>query len=161
MIWLKLNKSSHLLALLILLLLIGCNKHKEVLIGKVQEVILSKPAAFGDLVRTKEVLVIIPRTGCSGCIGLADSYFKEETYDSSRVQFVFTKITSLKTLKIRIGKEKTEQSHVYVDTENSFSAGKLGSMYPMIAFIEKGKIVELEFLSPDKKHLINRLRGLL
>lgn len=159
--WSKSNKTSLCITLLIITVLTSCSMRNERLEQEAHHMILNQASSFKHALKEKEVLIIIPRTGCSGCIGLADYYFLEETYDTRKVQFVFTKISSLKTLRIRLGKDKIEQSHVYIDINNSFSKGALNSLYPAIVFMDAGKIMDIEFLSPDKEHLINTLMNKL
>ncbi|OEK06686.1 hypothetical protein [Roseivirga misakiensis] len=155
------NKSSlhkHIpIVVLIVVLVTSCNNQKKI-ISELGSVLQNKSSKLGIDFNKKEVLVIIPRTGCSDCIGTADLYYKEASYDPSRIQFVFTRIQSVKTLKIRMGKDIVRKEFVHIDSESRFSTGKLHSIYPLIVRLEEGEIKGIEYLSPDKKNLIDELR---
>lgn len=154
------NKSLSLLVSLIMLTcILSCQQPSKAIQQQLEEALLSEPSALGSSQNAKQVMMVIPRTGCSGCIGMADFYYKEASYDTAKIQFIFTKVSSVKTLKIRLGEEIIKKDFVHIDTERIFSARKLNSIYPIIVFLENGEIKDIEFLSPDKKNLINELRA--
>ncbi len=145
--------------LVLLTCIFSCQQPNKAIQQQLEEALLSKPSPLGEFQNAKEVMMVVPRTGCSGCIGMADFYYKEASYDTAKIQFIFTRVSSVKTLKIRMGEEIVEKDYVHIDTERIFSARKLNSIYPMIVFLENGEIKDIEFLSPDKKNLINELRA--
>lgn len=103
-------------------------------------------------------LVIIPRRGCSGCISVADYFFKTEGAGNERVQFVFTKLSSMKEMHAKIDKDLLSSSNVYLDKEGEFSRGGLDTIYPTVVFIKGGEIDRIELLTPDKKDLFKEVR---
>ncbi|MFY0593331.1 hypothetical protein [Roseivirga sp.] len=143
--------------IIIFTLISACNPQQE-LSNEIGLALESKSSALGQKFSEKEVLVVIPRTGCSGCIGTADHFYKEANYDPTKVQFIFTRIPSVKTLKIRLGKDISEKDYVYIDQEGTFSKGKLDSIYPLIIQLSNGEVLDIEFLSPDNKQVIIDLR---
>ena len=157
----KLNHSILKACLWIIILFIAvcsCNKFNKKAELQLEAIINEQEVDFQEQLGGKEVLFIIPRTGCSGCIGMADLFFKEKNYDPSKVQFVFTKVNSLKTLKIRLGPENLDKNNVYVDKNNLFSTKSLDSIYPIIVHMKSNEILKLEFLSPDNRNVLNKMR---
>jgi len=104
-------------------------------------------------------IVIIPRTGCSGCIGMADYFFKMEGAGNNRIQFIFTKIGSMKELHSKIDPTLLSSSNVLIDNEGAFGFGILDSIYPTIAFFDNDKISRIENLSPSNKNLLEDIRS--
>ncbi len=145
--------------LVLLTCIFSCQQPNKAIQQQLKEALLSEPSALGESQNAKQVMIVIPRTGCSGCIGMADFYYKEASYDTSKIQFIFTKVSSVKTLKIRLGEGIIKKDFVHIDTEGIFSSQKLSSIYPMVVFLENSEIKDIEFLSPDKKNLINELRA--
>lgn len=141
------------------LLLQACSSPSETLNKEVQAVLDTYSQAHGGATHSGEVLLIIPRTGCSSCIGIADRFFKQSSEDG-RMQFVFTKISSLKVLKIRLGPEVTEDENVHLDMANNFSKKSMDSIYPIVVFLDKGRVQKVEFITPHKEELINQLNEL-
>lgn len=140
-----------------LLLLIGCENSKKMAVSSLQAILNQQSTHFVHDFTQKKMLLIIPRSGCSGCIGIADNFFKNKAYQASDIQFVFTKISSLKTTRIRLGKERLNQPEVYLDVKNHFSGKALDTMYPIICFLENGQIKSLDYLNPTNKAVLNNL----
>jgi hypothetical protein len=136
----------------------SCDKSLQNIKEGFQKLISSNLELVSKNVNSKKVILIIPRTGCSGCIGVADHFFKNNNYNTEDVLFIFTKISSAKTIRLRLGKERVESTNVIEDHDNQFSQGILDSIYPIILFMEGGEIQEIEFLSPDKKDLITKIQ---
>ena len=107
----------------------------------------------------KSMLVIIPRSGCSTCIGLADYAF-EETQQREKIQVIYTKIGSLKTMRIKLGAETLNYTNVHIDQERDFSRGDLDSLYPWVAFIEGGQVQRVESLTSNRSDLVDAIIGI-
>ncbi len=103
-------------------------------------------------------VVIIPRVGCSSCIGLADHFFQEVVDTSPKVKFVFTKIQSEKTLKIRLGKARVMNQNVLLDKTGRYAQKELDSWYPLLITMEEGKVKEVTTITPKQKELISELK---
>lgn len=112
---------------------------------------------FSD--KNVSVIVIIPRSGCSGCIGMADYFFKTEGAGNEQIQFIFTKISSMKELHAKIDKDLLSLSNVFLDKEDSFCRGPLDSIYPTIAFVNNGEIQQIDYLSPSNEDIIYEMRN--
>jgi precorrin-6B methylase 1 len=88
--------------------------------------------------------VIISNVGCGGCISGSEAFLKRNTNDS--IFFVFTNISSLKALRLRMG-DKLQQKNVYVDENNDFlfNDERIDS-YPVVLQVSNPKKVEWDFL---------------
>lgn len=76
-------------------------------------------------------IVIIPGSGCPGCISEAESFFMDNS--NEKIFFIFTKIYSSKNLKLRLGIDKLNKENVYLDKENTISDYPLNeNLYPII-----------------------------
>lgn len=81
--------------------------------------------------------VIIPNTGCSGCITSAETFLKNTVSKSDKLRFILTNIASVKMLKLKIGNKIVDHPNVYIDKENMFYKGSFNSIYPTILFIDQ------------------------
>jgi thioredoxin-related protein len=94
-------------------------------------------------------LIIIPNSGCTGCISFAENFFMENK-DNQEMFFVFTKIFSKKDLKIRIGRDNLTRSNVYIDDENRLYLSQYEeNIYPVV-FIFQDKKVGFKYLDDMK-----------
>ena len=77
-------------------------------------------------------IVIIPRTGCHSCVEKADQFFQE--YKSSKdYLFIFTRLLSVKRLKIEVGSDNLGQGNVIIDKDDVFSTLQFpDSDYPIL-----------------------------
>lgn len=146
---------SFVLLLLIAALAVSCEDQDE-RIKKELESNLSKMGWETNELSSVEKLIVIPRNGCSACIGLADQYFKQKYTDLTNL-FIFTKLNTLKTLEIRLGVEENMSLNVLIDKNHLFAVGALDTSYPLIVFLEEGSIRDYFFLNPDN---YGRLRDL-
>lgn len=95
-----------------------------------------------------EWLVILPGTGCHGCIQEGE-YFMKQNIDDKKILFVLTKTSSLKILQQKIEVKLSEHSNVYIDRENIFDIPTKNAIYPCLVKLENGRIAKIEFQSPD------------
>lgn len=96
--------------------------------------------------------VVIPGAGCEGCI-LEGERFAREYSGRSDVLFVFTRITTLKMLKFKLGKRASEAKNILYDLENRFVEIEVGkdNIYPVVCRLENNKVKELFYVSPEQK----------
>lgn len=142
--------------LLPLILLQSCSSPGTSLTEEVQAALDSNNQILGSAIPSGEVLLIIPRTGCSSCIGIADRFFRNSSEDG-RMQFIFTKISSLKVLKIKLGPEVSTDKNVHLDMDNNFSRKAMDSIYPIVVFLDQGRVSKVEFIMPHQDDLIDQL----
>lgn len=152
--------SCSLLSVSLLFLTFGCTSPDEKTQSILQEVLDQEKGQFNQPLDDKSFLMIIPRTGCSTCIGMADQLFKNEHYIPNQVQFVFTRVTSIKTLKIRLGANEVSANNSHIDIYQKFSGPQLDSIYPIIAYLDHGKVIRVEYLTTQTKDLLNDLKGI-
>lgn len=89
-------------------------------------------------------VMLIPNSGCTGCISDAEYFFKEYK-DTSEILFIFTHIISKKDLRIRVGKENLQRKNVLIDIENRFYFEQFQeSIYPIVAVIKDKEVVVLK-----------------
>lgn len=100
-------------------------------------------------------IVIIPNVGCSGCISEAEHFFQEN--EEAPILFIFTKIRSLKELRLQYGK-RLERKNVLVDKEQRYASGKEEiNIYPIIIDIRDKDRYGWNFLEPgiSYKEILN------
>lgn len=91
-------------------------------------------------------VVIIPESGCGGCISEAEHFFIE--YKEQNIYFIFTKVYSEKLLRLRLGK-LLDRANVYVDKYQSYITDKTEiNIYPVIVDIRDKDELEWRFLEP-------------
>ena len=99
-------------------------------------------------------IVLIPNSGCSGCVQEAEDYFLQHQ-NNKDVLFIFTNFPSQKTLTIKLGKDSLTQSNVWLDNDNSFYYPEyVESIYPCVIFLKEGVIdylANLDELLIDKQ----------
>jgi hypothetical protein len=92
-------------------------------------------------------IVIIPGSGCSGCITQAEIFFINNIHNE-RIKFILTCISSRKEMTIRLGKGNIEKENVFIDEKNVFYLLNYhDKIYPVIAFVEQSKITNVQLLS--------------
>ena len=96
--------------------------------------------------------VIIPGAGCEGCISNSENLVKEYS-GRSDILFVFTRIETLKLLKYKLGERISSSSNIYYDIDNLFEEMDKGvnNIYPIVCFIEKDKVIDWCYVSPEQK----------
>ena len=80
--------------------------------------------------------ILIPGTGCSGCINFAEDFLKENLHKHKNVKYILTKINSLKLLKLKLGINVFD-NEIILDTMDNFSNQSLYTIYPTIFFVNK------------------------
>ncbi|WP_298738472.1 hypothetical protein [uncultured Chitinophaga sp.] len=138
--------------LLLLLSLFACNPpHKELLqaLQTVDEHVL--PTGH---------YVIIPNQGCEGCISTAEDFVKRHYTSARDVKYIFTRVQSLKLLRIKLGSEVMSSSKVLVDSGNVIRyPEKEKDIYPMIVTIKDGAIKGIRYQRPEEDGLGILLEG--
>lgn len=92
-------------------------------------------------------IVIIPGAGCTGCISEAESFYNEHKRDS--IFYIFTKITSKKALKLRLG--NINNSIAYIDEDSKFlSTDNDINLYPVVIDFRNKKTIKWTYLDPGR-----------
>lgn len=91
-----------------------------------------------------DAIVIIPGSGCSGCITDAEHYF-QKNIGNDRIKFVFTFITSKKLLTLLIGEDNINSHNILIDNNNTFYLKKfIEKDYPYTIHFVDGQIVDVK-----------------
>jgi len=86
-----------------------------------------------------EYIMIIPQTGCPGCID-AGLDFVQKQLDKECITIVLTKISNLRNLKIKFGYENINSSNIFLDTSGLFE--EKVARYPR--FFNSNEILDLD-----------------
>lgn len=128
------KKIVNFFLLVLPLLLLACSKpaYTDMVSKEIEKHFSSEQLSRYDRI------VLIPNSGCTGCISQAEDYFAK-MHSDERTLFIFTNIFSKKNLAIRIGKELLEQTNVWCDFDNSvyFSDYK-ECIYPCVIYLSEG-----------------------
>lgn len=139
-------KNKTLLTCLLLFTLFGCENNHQKEMGHFIAV-LSDVVHPSALTANIDYVVVIPNQGCGGCISGAEMFY-EENKNAHNVLFVFTNIISQKMLKQKV---TIETDNTYLDSNNfmlrAYPQGK--SIYPCVLTFRDGRIVNMEFQSPE------------
>ena len=96
-------------------------------------------------------VIIIPGSGCSGCITDAENFYIRNK-DSKKIFFIFTDVLSVKSIKLKVGKNVMEKTNVYFDMNDDFLSNDYKeNVYPLIFNIKDEGSVNYHFLNPDEK----------
>jgi hypothetical protein len=100
--------------------------------------------------------MLIPNTGCSGCINSAEAVLKNMYQKTSKVKFILTNVVSVKTVQVKLGINVTNNENILVDKDNLFEKSEFNSIYPQVFFVDKsgGKILRKMEVSPKEDGLL-------
>ena len=97
--------------------------------------------------------LIIPGGGCAGCIASGIYFFDFNKQHFSKSQkdnaVVFASISSLKVLKRSLKGVDFADYNVVIDTLNRYTVDFKENIYPLIVYLDKGKIVKVDMQSPE------------
>jgi len=116
--------------------------------GKYSEV-LSSLKALDPEMKSNQFYIIIPNQGCDGCISNMEDFVYKNYKTYKNVKFIFTKITSKKILKVKLGEEILRHENVILDLKDDiFFPEKEKEIYPMIVCVKNKRISDIFFQSP-------------
>lgn len=130
---------KYLCIFLLSILLISCLENKKQMQLKNIDRTLKYAMESYGLASSHEkyiAYVIIPGTGCAGCITHAEMLLNENIELSERVCFVLTNIESLKMLRNKLGSNVLDRINVVLDKKNHFFEGQLISTYPKVLIMD-------------------------
>ena len=85
-------------------------------------------------------IILIPQGGCNGCIQEAEALYLRMKSDKTLL-FIFTNYHSVKSLRIKLGKEIEKSDNVLLDANNLFYLPSYqNSIYPYAIFLSEGKV---------------------
>jgi hypothetical protein len=131
-----------LVFLWMLLIAVGCGEKQEQLAA-----IINKIDPHG---LSTGSYVIIPNQGCEGCISTAEDFVKKHYATNEGIRYIFTRIQSVKLLKVKLGSEVMNSRQVLLDTANVMVyPDKTKAIYPMIVKVADHQIKSITYQSPD------------
>lgn len=147
------------ISIVVFSLAIGCSRpHKEIERQFFEGLEKIDQPEFSE----REFIVIIPRIGCLGCISSVEQFLMDRALsDKHRLGFLLIDIISLKTAAIRFGQEVIYAESVLLDTEGAFDFGENMSLYPAILRLQNGRVMSVDYVSPDNPEALDNLITLL
>ena len=101
-------------------------------------------------------IVIIPTSGCSGCISRSIDFMRSHI-DDDAYQFIVTGASSKKELKFIIGTQILSNKRLRIDFENIWVKYGLQSVYPLIIEMRMGKVSRIQYGNPENKNIWEEL----
>lgn len=99
-----------------------------------------------DSLMPYDMIVVIPGSGCTGCISGAERFFIENV-KNRRIKFILTYNYSKKNLALRLGKENIKQPNVLIDNDNIFYLKQYEEkIYPIAITLKDGRIIKVDKL---------------
>ena len=136
-------------SILLLLFLIAC-VHKTDFIDRLNELYSDRNITFD---KETEFCIILPETGCSGCISgcvykiLRNKEHFENTQKKNLI--VFTSINSMKMLRRNMQADSLSIFNCIVDSLNLYSIEGNENIYPLFIKLKDGEIIDAIVQSPD------------
>lgn len=100
-----------------------------------------------DELEKYETIVLIPESGCTGCISEAENFFLKNK-EKTNILFLFTKFQIEKDLKLKLRINSLNSSNIFLDKENRYYLSKYDECkYPVVISLRKGKVYKID--NPD------------
>lgn len=116
--------------------------------------------ALADIpqMKQKRVVMILPKIGCTGCIGSAETFVRDYAGEyKNGFGIILTDVVSLKTLRIKLGEKLMGLDNLVVDQENYFYNNQLKSLYPTLIYLDNGEVTAIEYISPEAPFALDSL----
>lgn len=142
------QKINLIIYITILFIYSSCNNQKEKYINIVR---IELEKLDDQLLNNYSYVVIIPGSGCSGCITEAENFYIKNK-DSKKIFFVFTDILSIKSIKLKVGKDVIERENVFFDKNDAFLSNDYNEkIYPLIFNIKEKDNIHYHFLNSNEE----------
>lgn len=132
-----------LLICIAIIFMFSCSNPKEKYINNVC-IELNKLSS--QIINNYSYIIIIPGSGCSGCSGCiteAEKFYMDNK-ENKNIFFIYTDILSIKSIKLKVGKDVTEKANVYFDINNIFLSNDYNeNIYPLIFNIKNKKTLTI------------------
>lgn len=147
-------KNTYLILISFIILLGGCTNKNSYFSNLLKEL----PNDNGKY----RYYVVVPGGGCNGCISSAENFVKEN-YSRKNILFVFTRIESVKVLKLKLGEKICESDNVIIDKENKFEipSSNPNSIYPAFISLDKNRVTKVNYLSPNEKFSLHSFQEMI
>lgn len=95
-------------------------------------------------------IIVLPNQGCEGCISSVEDYVMTNFSKLKTTKIIFTRINSVKLLKIRMGDGIFHAPNVIIDSTNLFEFPNAEmAIYPLFIKTENKKIVDILVKNPE------------
>lgn len=142
------QKINLIIYITILFIYSSCNNQKEKYINIVR---IELEKLDDQLLNNYSYVVIIPGSRCSGCITEAENFYIKNK-DSKKIFFVFTDILSIKSIKLKVGKDVIERENVFFDKNDAFLSNDYNEkIYPLIFNIKEKDNIRYHFLNSNEE----------
>ena len=114
---------------------------------------------YHDIIGDSNTILIIPGTGCQGCITGVEDFIINNWNRYKNVILVFTNIKSEKIIRLKFKKIfETYSDKIIIDEGNLFfNINEKEKIYPTVLYLYKRNITKIEFISPTQPLNINQL----
>jgi hypothetical protein len=111
---------------------------------------------FHSLNVKSDTIVIIPGSGCDGCISHAQKFLvKNLERSNTNVTFILTRIDDSKVIKRRLKLfDKLNEQIIIFDKQNNLLYLGYQSIYPLFITLQDGKIEKIDFLTPENNGIL-------
>lgn len=108
-----------------------------------------------------ETCLVLPEVGCGGCIDGAVYFLNENKrhykINQSRNMFVLTAVTSPKMALRTLNETSLDQYYCVLDSTNRYLIKGDNSIYPLVLYLNKGRIVKARYQSPFTEDVFGTL----
>ncbi|MBR2018330.1 MAG: hypothetical protein IKA00_13750 [Prevotella sp.] len=137
--------------LLLVVIVCGCSSDNNNMTDFVRKSFGNRNIEFDKSLKT---CLIIPESGCSGCIASGMLFVKNnQDYFSTQQDcniVVFTNIISRKSLKRKTVRLNLTELNARIDSVGDFFLDCPESKYPIILYLRKGAIIKADYAAPNK-----------
>lgn len=145
-----------------LLLFCACTHTNNHVTAEVRNLYESRGIVFDNDLKT---CLILPEVGCGGCIDGAVYFLNEnkEYYKKSQRHnmFVLTAVTSPKMALRTLNEVSLEQYYCVWDSTNHYLSEGNNAIYPLLLYLDNGKIVKAQYQSPFAEDVFETLEKII
>lgn len=138
------NKLNLIFYMFLFLFFVSCKEKPE----EIERTFLNKAIEQIDIPVNYQWIVIIPGSGCHGCIQEGELFMKRNI-EKRNILYILIKTASVKILQQKTGVRINEHTNIYLDTHKQFDIPTNNTIYPCIVEIKDGKVLSHSFQSPD------------
>ena len=136
-------KSEKYLVIVMLFTFLCCCKKNDYY-AELSKTITEK---LGNSLKNYDLIILIPGSGCTGCITKAEDYFLNNI-GNKKILFILTNNHSNKGLLLKLGRENIENENVLVDKNNIYHIkGFEEKIYPMLIYVNDEKVIDIKPLN--------------
>lgn len=140
------TKIKRSISYLVIFSLIACHPFKNRNWEKTEDSLIKLDSTISD----NTDIIILPNQGCEGCISAVEDYVMTNFPKLSTTRIIFTRINSVKLLKIRMGDDIFHAKNVTIDSTNIFEYPEAETViYPVFLKVRNKKIIDFSVKNPE------------